>query len=133
MLIVLDDLQKADSCTVRMLDYLVRSNDKEGPQFISTVCNEDILKDEEGRSNISDFLSNASLDGLCRTVELGEHLPGGQRHHGLGTIPVQPAEGTRSKRSSQSSRGNPLMALELTKSVASAFANEFRGEVAAFR
>ena len=96
VLVVLDDLQKADSCTLRLLDYLVRSTDKEGPRFIATVCNEDIVKDEEGRSNISDFLSNASLDGRCRTVELGE-LSGGQRQHGIGKIPVQPAEGTRGR------------------------------------
>ena len=75
VLIVLDDLQKADSCTLRLLDYLVRSTDKEGPRFIATVCNEDMVKDEEGRSNISDFLSSASLDGRCRKVELGELSP----------------------------------------------------------
>ena len=127
VLVVLDDLQKADSCTVRLLDYLVRSIDKEGPRFICTVCDEDMVKDEEGRSNVSDFLSNASLDGLCRTVELG-------------VLSAEESASTVSGRFQfnlpkdligevvTGSRGNPLLVLELTKSVASAFANEFRGE-----
>ena len=71
VLIVLDDLQCADSSTVRLLEFLLRSGDQDGPRFLCTLSKDEVHIDEDGRSNINDLILNASLDGLCRTVELG--------------------------------------------------------------
>ncbi|MGD0817150.1 MAG: tetratricopeptide repeat protein [Methanomassiliicoccales archaeon] len=128
LLIVLDDLQKADSSTVRLLDFLVRSADKEGPRFLCTFCKEEIMVDDEGHSNINDFISNASLDGLCRSVELGGLSPEDTVKVVVGWFQLALPKNVVDK-VVKSSRGNPLMAVESVKSIASMGYMELRDGV----
>ena len=128
VLIVLDDLQRADSSSIRLLDYLVRSGDKEGPRFICTVCKEDVSMDEDGRSGINDLISNLSLDGRCRTVELGGLSPEDAAKAVSGRFQLSLPKNVIDK-VVKISRGNPLMALETVKSIASMGYVEFRDGV----
>ena len=128
VLVVMDDLQKADSSTIRLLDYLIRSSDKEGPRFICTYCKEDVPLDEDGRSNINDLISNASLDGLCRTVELGGMSAEDTAKVLSGRFQLVLPKNVIDK-VVKSSRGNPLMAIESVKSIASMGYVEFRDGV----
>ena len=128
MLIILDDLQRMDSSSVRLLDYLIRSGDRDGPRFICTLCKEEVIVDEDGRSNINDFISNLSLDGLCRSVELGGLSAEDTARAVAGRFQLTLPKNVVDK-VVKSSRGNPLMAVESVKSIASKGAVEFRDGV----
>ena len=127
-LVILDDLQRADSSSIRLLDYLVRSGDKEGPRFICTICKEDVPIDEDGRSVINDLISNLSLDGMCRMVELGGLSPEDTAKAVAGRFQLTLPKNVIDK-VVKSSRGNPLMAVETVKSIASMGYVEFRDGV----
>jgi tetratricopeptide (TPR) repeat protein len=128
VLIILDDLQLADSSTIRLLDYLLRSGDKDGPRFLCTLSKDEVHIDEDGRSNINDLVSNASLDGLCRMVELGGLSPEDTAKAVAGRFESSLPKNVVEK-VVKSSRGNPLMAVESVKSIASMGAFEFRDGV----
>ncbi len=128
VLIVLNDLQNADSSTIKLLGYLLRSADSNGPRFICTLCREEVTLDDEGRSLVNDLISNASLDGLCRTVELGGLSQEETTKVIAGRFQLTLPKNVVDK-VVKSSRGNPLMAVESVKSVASVGAFEFRDGV----
>ena len=128
VLVILDDLQRADSSTIRLLDYLVRSGDNQGPRFICTICKEEVPMDEDGRSIVNDLVSNLSLDGLCRTVELGGLSPEDTAKAVSGRFQLTLPKNVVDK-VVKSSRGNPLTAVETVKSIASMGYVEFRDGV----
>jgi tetratricopeptide (TPR) repeat protein len=128
VLVVLEDLQRADSPTVRLLDYLLRSGVKEGPRFIFTICKEEVKVDEEGRSHINDFISNASMDGLCHMVELAGLQPEDAAKTISGRFQLNLPKNLIDK-VVKNSRGNPLMAIESTNTIASTAAMELRNGV----
>lgn len=128
VLVVFEDLQRADSPSIRLLDYLVRSGDKEGPRFIFTICKDEVKVDEEGRSHINDFISNASLDGLDHSVELTQLAPEETARIITGRFQLNLPKNLVDK-VVKTARGNPLIGIESTKTVTFSAALELRDGV----
>jgi predicted ATPase len=128
LLIVLEDLQHADSSTLRLLSYLIRSIKEGGVRFVCTFCQEEAVVAEPGLSIFNEFVSRAVQDAVCRTLVLSGLQPDEIAKLISGRFQLNLPKNAVDK-VSKTCHGNPLLAIESIRSIDSAGSMELRDGV----
>ena len=116
VVLLLDDLQWADSGTLQLLHYVLRYTSERRLLILGTVRSEDLLPDREGEAHpVADALQRMNMEGLIQKVELS-----GLDHRGVSLMArfvFRRALFSSGFRSSlyKETGGNPLFVLEVLR------------------